>query len=90
MRSGSSRPTFKNPMRSRLLNTTLPDQGLPSTVGSGSSAPTAPSYQSFTQSTFSKDNFCSSGGISKDLDFVRGVIEDDEGRRASGPAPVRA
>ncbi|KAL0695916.1 hypothetical protein Bca4012_063096 [Brassica carinata] len=79
-------PTFKNPFRSRLPNT-LPSQsgqtnqeGLPSTGGSGFSAP---SYQSFTQSSLLKDNF-RTGGISKDLDFVRGVIEDDEGRRATG------
>ncbi|KAL0815872.1 hypothetical protein Bca101_072316 [Brassica carinata] len=51
MRSGltpNAPPTVKNPMRSRFPNTNLPDQlNLPSTAGSGSSAP---SYQSFTQS----------------------------------------
>ncbi|CDY63075.1 BnaCnng41360D [Brassica napus] len=79
-------PTFRNPLRSRLPNT-LPSQsgqmnqeGLPNTGGTGFSAP---SYQSFTQSNLLKDNF-RTGGISKDLDFVRGVIEDDEGRRATG------
>ena len=54
MRSGLSPnapPTVKNPMRSRFPNTNLPDQlnqeGLPSTAGSGSSAPR---YQTVTQS----------------------------------------
>ncbi|ESQ33645.1 hypothetical protein EUTSA_v10008153mg [Eutrema salsugineum] len=82
-------PTFKNPMRPRLPNT-LPDQssqmnqGVPNTGVSGFSAPNAtPNYQNFTQSTLLKDNF-RSGGISKDLDFVRGVIEEDEGRRSTG------
>ncbi|KAG2320573.1 hypothetical protein Bca52824_013786 [Brassica carinata] len=75
MRSGLSPnapPTFKNPLRSCLPNT-LPDQlnqqGLPSTGGSGFPSPSAPSYQSFPQSSLLKDNFRS---------------EEDEGRRASG------
>ncbi|CAH8382253.1 unnamed protein product [Eruca vesicaria subsp. sativa] len=80
--SPNAPPTFKNPLRSRLPNT-LPSQseGLPST--GGSSGFSAPTYQSFTQSNLLKDNF-RTGGISKDLDFVRGVIEEDEGRRATG------
>ncbi|CAG7864104.1 unnamed protein product [Brassica rapa] len=69
----SAPPTFRNPLRSRLPNT-LPSQ-------SGQEG--LPSYQSFTQSNLLKDNF-RTGGISKDLDFVRGVIEEDEGRRATG------
>ncbi|KAF2548832.1 hypothetical protein F2Q70_00021492 [Brassica cretica] len=79
-------PTFRNPLRSRLPNTLssqsgqMNQEGLPNTGGTGFSAP---SYQSFTQSNLLKDNF-RTGGISKDLDFVRGVIEDDEGRRATG------
>ncbi|KAL0700265.1 hypothetical protein Bca4012_056387 [Brassica carinata] len=63
MRSGLSPnapPTFKNPLRSCLPNT-LPDQlnqqGLPSTGGSGFPSPSAPSYQSFPQSSLLKDNF---------------------------------
>ncbi|KAJ4917007.1 putative ribosomal protein S11 [Raphanus sativus] len=84
--SPNAPPTFKNPFRSRLPNT-LPSQsgeeeGLPSTGGSGFSSAPAPSYQSFTQSNLFKDNF-RTGGISKDLDFVRGVIEEDEGRRVA-------
>ncbi|KAJ0231005.1 ribosomal protein S11 [Hirschfeldia incana] len=92
MRSGllnsapNALPTFKNPFRSQRLPNTLPSQSgqeglpLPSTGGTGFSPP---SYQSFTQSNLLKDNF-RTGGISKDLDFVRGVIEEDEGRRSTG------
>ncbi|CAH2034788.1 unnamed protein product [Thlaspi arvense] len=83
-------PTFRNATRPRFPNA-LPDQfsqmnpNVPSTGGSGFSAPggAASSYENFTQSNLFKDT-STTGGISKDLDYVRTVLEDDEGRRTSG------
>ncbi|CAA7026706.1 unnamed protein product [Microthlaspi erraticum] len=78
-------PPFKSATRSRFPNT-LPDQfsqmnpGLPNAGGSEFSAPSA-SYQSFTRSSLLND---SSRSGTKDLDFVRKVIEGDEGRKSLG------
>uniref|UniRef100_A0A1J3INH1 30S ribosomal protein S11 n=1 Tax=Noccaea caerulescens TaxID=107243 RepID=A0A1J3INH1_NOCCA len=79
-------PPFKTATRPRFPNT-LPDQfsqmnpGLPDTGGgSGFSAPS--SYQNFTKSSLLKDSFRSGQRGPKDLDFVREVIEGDEGRNA--------
>ncbi|XP_010461002.1 PREDICTED: probable ribosomal protein S11, mitochondrial [Camelina sativa] len=77
-------PTFKNPLRTRLPNT-LPDQfsqtnpGLSNTGGSRFSAP---SYENFIQSSLLKEN---SPGEEKssDMEFIREVITEDEGRRTS-------
>lgn len=58
------------------------NQGLPNTGGSGFSAPSASSYENFTQSSLLKEN-SRSVGKSSEFDLVREVIADEE-RRTSG------
>lgn len=82
-------PTFKDdrPMRSSLPNRgpdpfTQMNPGLPNMGGSGFPAPNASTYQNFTQTSLFKDGL-RSGEKSNDMDFVRGVIEEDVSRRNS-------
>ncbi|CAN8290463.1 unnamed protein product [Cochlearia groenlandica] len=76
-------PTFRNPLRSPRL----PDQfglmnlGLSNEGGSGVSS--SPSYQKFAETSILKDDL-RSGGTSKDLEFVKDAIVEDEGRRNLG------
>jgi ribosomal protein S11 len=78
--SPNAPPTFKTATRSRFPNT-LPDQfSQMNPGGSEFSAPSA-SYQDFTRSSLLKD---SSRSGTKDLDYVRKVIEGDEGRGTLG------
>ncbi|CAN7046785.1 unnamed protein product [Brassica oleracea var. botrytis] len=81
MRSGltpNAPPTVKNPMRSRFPNTNLPDQlNLPSTAGSGSSAP---SYQSFTQS-IERPGLYSKGNVKIKCKATSGSLPDLKGGR---------
>ncbi|VVA93251.1 unnamed protein product [Arabis nemorensis] len=51
--------------------------------GSGFTAPSASTYQNFTNSSLFKEDIRSSGEKSNDMDFVRGVLEEDVGRRNS-------